>query len=235
MPVKRSSRSALDETAAVAEKTASSRARLDPEHIVATGLELAATGASAISVRELGARLGADPTAIYRHFRSKDDLMRALLDEVTLRALGSVDVPLEDWRGRLRAMARATLDLYSEYPAVGAEGTTLTTHGPGELGAIELMLQAFTTAGLGEADVVRHYALLASHILSTAAGIARARAERTDDEPDGPWFDEPPLADPRRYPRIAEHTMALASLRDRELFFLGVEQILDSAERIAAR
>ena len=95
------------------------------------------------------------------------------------------------------------------------------------------MLQAFTTAGLDEADVVRHYALLASHVLSTAAGIARARAQRADDEADGPWFDEPPLADPRRYPRIAEHTVALASLRDRELFFLGVEQILDSAERAA--
>ena len=212
---------------------APSRPRLDPDLIVATGLEIAATGATAISVRELGARLGADPTAIYRHFRSKDDLMRALLDEVTLRAVNSVDVPLEDWRGRLRALAGATLDLYSQYPAVGAEATTLTTHGPGELGAIELMLQAFTTAGLGDADVVRHYALLASHVLSTAAGIARARAERSDDGVDGPWFDEPPLADPRRYPRIAEHAMALASLRDRELFFLGLEHILDSAERAA--
>ncbi|MFD6700588.1 MULTISPECIES: TetR/AcrR family transcriptional regulator [unclassified Microbacterium] len=233
MPVKRSSRTALDDASASTEKAGPTRPRLDPELIVATGLELAATGATTISVRELGARLGADPTAIYRHFRSKDDLMRALLDEVTLRAVQSVDIPAEDWRGRLRAMAGATLDLYSEYPAVGAEATILTTHGPGELGAIELMLQAFTTAGLSGADVVRHYALLASHVLSTAAGIARARAERADGEVDGPWFDEPPLADPRVYPRIAEHTVALASLRDRELFFLGVDQILDSAARAA--
>jgi len=229
MPVKKSSRiAAADDGGAT-----SVRARLDPETIIATGLELAATRVTAISVRELGARLGADPTAIYRHFRSKDELMRALLDEVTMRALNSVDVPVEDWQGRLRALATATLDLYSEYPAVGAEATTLTTHGPGELGAIELMLQAFTTAGLSAPDVVRHYALLASHVLSTAAGIARARAVRDADEVDGPWFDEPPLADPRRYPRLAEHTIALASLRDRELFFLGVDQILDSAERTA--
>ena len=229
MPVKKSSRIVADDDGG----TTPPRARLDPETIIATGLELAATRVTAISVRELGARLGADPTAIYRHFRSKDELMRALLDEVTLRALNSVDVPVEDWQGRLRALAGATLDLYSEYPAVGAEATTLTTHGPGELGAIELMLQAFTTAGLSEPDVVRHYALLASHVLSTAAGIARARAERDDDEFDGPWFDEPPLADPRRFPRLAEHTLALASLRDRELFFLGVDQILDSAARAA--
>ncbi|MDR2322474.1 MAG: TetR/AcrR family transcriptional regulator [Microbacterium sp.] len=209
------------------------RARLDAGVIVSAGLELAASGAASISVRELGTRLGADPTAIYRHFRSKDDLMRALLDDITLRAVLSVDLPVEDWRGRLRALAGATLDLYSQYPAVGAEATTLTTHGPGELGAIELMLEAFTTAGLDEADVVRHYALMASHVLSTAAGIARARADRGDGDLDGPWFDEPPLADPRSHPRIAAHTVALASLRDRDLFFLGVDLVLESAERAA--
>ncbi|MBS1699671.1 MAG: helix-turn-helix transcriptional regulator [Actinobacteria bacterium] len=209
------------------------RARLDAGVIVAAGLELAESGVSSISVRELGTRLGADPTAIYRHFRSKDDLMRALLDDITLRGVESVTLPREDWRGRLRALAAATLDLYSRYPAVGAEATTLTTHGPGELGAIELMLEAFTIAGLDEDDVVRHYALLASHLISSAAGVARARADRGGGELDGPWFDEPPLADPRTYPRIAAHAIALASLRDSDLYFAGVELVLESAERAA--
>ena len=93
--MKRSSRVPESEDGAVVAPGAS-RPRLDPELIVATGLELAATGVTAISVRDLGARLGADPTAIYRHFRSKDDLMRALLDEVTLRAVTGVEVPLQD-------------------------------------------------------------------------------------------------------------------------------------------
>ena len=58
------------------------RARLDRESIIAAGLELAASGTSTISVRELGNHLGADPTAIYRHFRNKEQLMEALLDEL---------------------------------------------------------------------------------------------------------------------------------------------------------
>jgi AcrR family transcriptional regulator len=63
------------------------KVKLDPERIIAAGLELAARpGVSAISVRELGTMLGADPTAIYRHFRSKDDLMRSLLDHPRLGA-----------------------------------------------------------------------------------------------------------------------------------------------------
>ncbi|MGO7983624.1 hypothetical protein ACC691_37915, partial [Rhizobium johnstonii] len=70
----------------------------------------------------------------------------------------------------------ATLAQYIAYPAVGAEAIVLTTHGPGELDAIEFMLQAFAEAGLSGDDLVRHYALLASHVLSSAAGIARGRS-----------------------------------------------------------
>lgn len=218
------------------ETAGTTKSRLDRETIIAAGLELAAIpGTSSISVRDLGAHLGSDPTAIYRHFRSKDDLMSALLDELTLRAIVEVDEDAEDWEGRLRHLARTTLAWMSRYPAIGAEAIVLTTHGPGEHGAIELMLDAFRRAGLEGDDVVRHYALLASHTLASAAGIARARAEHADlPESGSPWFDEPVLVDPRRYPLIAEHSGRLADLQDTDLYFLGVELIIDSARRTAA-
>lgn len=212
------------------------RARLDRESIIAAGLELAATsGTSSISVRELGTHLGADPTAIYRHFRSKEHLMQALLDELTSRSVAAVTADPADWRGRLRQLAAATLAFYAEYPAVGAEAIVLTTHGPGELDAIELMLEAFSRAGLSGDDVVRHYALMASHVLSSAAGIARAHRERVGPDGASPWFEGPILADPRKYPLIHTFNTQLADLEDRELFTLGVESIIQSAERVAAR
>jgi AcrR family transcriptional regulator len=222
-------------TAAAAAGTA--KPRLDRETIITAGLELAAVpGTHSISVRELGNHLGSDPTAIYRHFRSKDDLMAALLDELTVRAISEVDDDLDDWEARLRHLARSTLDWMSRYPAVGAEAIVLTTHGPGELSAIELMLDAFRRAGLEGDDVVRHYALLASHTLASAAGIARARAELgTDPTGDTPWFDEPLLVDPRRYPLVSEHGPALLALQDTDLYFLGVDLIIESARRTAAR
>lgn len=213
-----------------------SKPRLDRETIIAAGLELAATpGTSSISVRDLGTRLGSDPTAIYRHFRSKDDLMAALLDELTLRALAEVDEDPRDWAGRLRHLARATLELGSRYPAIGAEAIMLTTHGPGEHAAIELMLDAFRRAGLRGDDIVRHYALLASHTLAGSAGVARARAEHGDHPGGGtPWFDEPLLVDPRRFPLIAEHSGRLADLQGTDLYFLGVDLVIESARRTAA-
>lgn len=211
------------------------RARLDRDVIIEAGLELAsAPGVSAISVRDLGAHLGADPTAIYRHFRSKDALMEALLDELNFRAVAAVDLPVDDWAGRLRRLAEVTLDWYARYPAIGVEATSLTTHGPGELAAVEFMLDAFQRAGLRDGELVRHYALLASHLLSVAAGIARSRADRPGDQAESPWFDAPLLADPRQYPLIASNSAALADLQDRELYLMGVDVIIESASRSAA-
>lgn len=211
------------------------RARLDAQTIVDAGLELAGTGVPAISVRELGVHLGADPTAIYRHFRSKDALMSALLDEIDLRAAAEVTAPREQWQVRLRELAASTLKWYIDYPAIGAEATVLTTHGDGELTAVEFMLDAFTVAGLRDGDLVRHYALMASHILSGASGIARARSTADADATSSPWFEGPLLADPRKYPLVAQNVVALAELEDRDLFMAGVETIIESAERIGAR
>ena len=214
------------------------KARLDPAMIVSAALDVASTSRSLqLSAKELGARLDADPTAIYRHFRNKGHLMEALLDELNLRSVQAVTATPEDWQTRLRQMAAATLDQYCRHPSVAAEAMVLTTHGPGEQAAVELMLDAFTRAGLPSHEVVRHYALLSSHVLSLASGIARARAaipgsSSTDRTP---WLEGPILTDPRTHPRIAEFSAQLVNLEDRELFDLGIDSVIQSAELIVAQ
>jgi len=224
----------------IQESDSARKPRLDAATIIAAGLDVAAGSPSTVlSAKELGIRLGVDPTAIYRHFRNKSHLMAALLDELNVRSVAAVTAPPEAWRDRLRQLAEATLAEYCAHPSIAVEAMMLTTHGPGELDAIEIMLDAFTRAGLPADEVVRHYALLATHILSSASSIARTRAESRDPrggEPESefsPWLEGPLLADPRTHPRIVELSLPLTILDDRELYRLGIESVIQSAERYA--
>lgn len=225
-----------DASARAAEHEASeTRQRLSRESIVAAGLELAERpGTTNIAFRDLGALLGVDPTAIYRHFRNKESLMEALLDELGARTVAAVTAPVEQWQDRLRELSIATLDEYIRHPAIAAEAVVLTTNGPGERDAIELMLDAFARAALPDDEIVRHYALLASHVLSVSAGIARSRGQHGVEAVDtSPWFDGIVVADPRRHPMIAKFGQNIMEIGDRELFLRGVEAVIQSAERTA--
>lgn len=228
-------------TSQAAEKTGrrsgARKIKLNTEMILSAGLAVASeTRSNEFSAKALGIRLGVDPSAIYRHFRSKSHLMEALLDEIQLQSLNSVTAAPEDWRGRIRQLAEGTLESYCTHPSIAAEAMVLTTHGPGELGAIELLLDSLDRAGLTPEDVVRHYAILSSYMLSTASGIARARIESGELDPinlDTPWFDGPLLADPRTHPQIARFAAPLTELKDREIFMLGIERLLEAAAQSA--
>ncbi|CAM5520636.1 TetR/AcrR family transcriptional regulator [Leifsonia shinshuensis] len=212
--------------------------RLDRATIVKAGLEIAASPRNtSISIRALGTALGVDPTAVYRHFRGKDDLMKALLDEVQAVALAQLADAPGAWDDRLRALSRATLYTFVQYPAIALEATVLTTNGPAELATIEYILAAFAEAGLSGSDLVRHYALFASYVLSEAAGIARGRttpsAASDDTRVTNAWFEGPLLVDPLTHSHIASVAAELRDLRDEDIFRMGVDAILDSAERAA--
>ena len=59
------------------------RGSLTPELIVKESLKLLDDkGLDGFSMPKLGRALGADPTAVYRHFASKDDLVLAIADQL---------------------------------------------------------------------------------------------------------------------------------------------------------
>ena len=61
------------------------------EQIVAAALELiAAEGIYALSIAGIAERVGIVPSALYRHFKSKDDVLDAVLELLSNRLLGNV-------------------------------------------------------------------------------------------------------------------------------------------------
>lgn len=97
----------------------SGRQRLTRTGIITTAIELIdGRGLPALTLRALAVRLQADPSALYRHFRNKDDLLAAVADTV-LQEIGAAEPDDdEDWRAAVRKVARRLRDVVRRRPGL---------------------------------------------------------------------------------------------------------------------
>ena len=206
-----------------------SRPQLDRDVIVAAALELAAA-AEAVTFRSLGTALGSDPTAVYRHFRDKDELMRAVVDRLIMLSQERVDGEAS-WREQLHDGALATMDVFAAHPHVGVDSSTIATGGPGELSAINWILTQLERAGLGKEQAVRFYAAYSSYVLAAAAALSRQRLH--DEDSTTRWVGDLRAVDAARLPALSAVIPELVALSDRDVFLTGIEVFLDSVEAVA--
>lgn len=208
------------------------RATLDRQTILDAAMRLAAEGGpDAVSVRKLGLALGADPTAIYRHFRDMDELGDALLDMVYGRVVEHLDEELS-WRARLEQLAHEMLALLLAHPAVAVRASVTMTTGSHETDGIEYVLAALTDAGLEGEDLLEFYAFLVNYLLSFSASVAwlSVGRGRNVDPRQQPWVPRVFPVDAGRHPLIATHAAALTSMTQEKVFEAGLALILDGVE-----
>jgi AcrR family transcriptional regulator len=122
-------------------------ARLSRDEIVGAAVALVERGGpGALTMKALGGALGADPSAVYRHVKDKDELLRAvgdhLLDGVVdgLPGHRSWDVTVQTVCLRLRAALLAR-------PELGDLARSAPTRQPHELRLTEVLLGALLAGG----------------------------------------------------------------------------------------
>jgi TetR/AcrR family tetracycline transcriptional repressor len=148
-------------------------ARLTRGRIVDEALALVdREGADALTMRNLGATLGVDPTAVYRHFRDKDEILLAMADRLFAEMADGIR-PHEDWRDVLRDNAWKARRVYLSHPAMAR----MLSVSPEVLGnherIAEALLGALRASGLSEQD-----ASLAYHAnVNYVAGVSSLDAE----------------------------------------------------------
>ncbi|MFF5701100.1 helix-turn-helix domain-containing protein [Streptomyces sp. NPDC012794] len=144
--------------------------------IVDTALRLVEQhGAKALSVRRLGAALGADPTSLYRYFRNTDALLLALADELIGRAQEGWTAT-GNWREDLRSMGRRIHASYLAQPQAALLAAHRTTGRPHETRAVEKILGILRDGGFPDALAVRIYHAFVDQSLAFAAQDAAAAA-----------------------------------------------------------
>jgi len=76
-------------------------------------------GLASLSMRVLGAELGVDATALYRHFPNKDSLVEAMVDRMLSEALEAHDPAGKTPREKIIDVVFAMRDAFARHPDIG--------------------------------------------------------------------------------------------------------------------
>jgi AcrR family transcriptional regulator len=148
------------------------RGDLTRELIVRESLGLLdAQGVAGFSMPKLGRALGADPTAVYRHFASKDDLVLAIADYLIEESMAGLESG-ECWVETLIECSRRCRRTYQEHPAAASLSYYRTTMGPAEMHVINVLIDAVLKAGFEGAEAAVVYRAIGDFNLAWAGAEA---------------------------------------------------------------
>jgi AcrR family transcriptional regulator len=196
------------------------RGSLSPELIVSESLRLLdADGTDGFSLPKLGRALGADPTAIYRHFTSKDDLVLAIADQLIEEAMAGVS-PQPCWVDTLADATRRLRRTYCAHPAAASLSACRTTQRPAEMRVVDITLGAVLEAGFEGAEAALVYRALGDFALAWAGFEAGFLAldERSQARDQAAWTRSYLAVDAAEYPHIWQVRRDLPGVDDDAIF-----------------
>ena len=207
------------------------RGSLTSEVIVKAALAVSERGGyEGLTFQALGTELGAHPTAIYRHFRDKNELMLALIEAIHAETLETLGAPTGDWEGDLRALAHAVRDSFLRHPAVGQFAAVRTTRGPHEFEIIERIVGCLRRAGFDDRRAARMYRIFADVTLGYAAvdaGLAALPPDIRQGDLEA-WEGRYRSLDRGRYPNLAAVAEQIPSIEDPGNFSTALDLFIDA-------
>lgn len=216
------------------------RGSLDRDLVVATAIELVdAEGVNALSMRRLGSALGVEAMALYRYVNGREDLLEAIVEEVTkhIERASDMDIgPHGGWQAYLQRLAHAVRELAFAHPQVFPLVATRHPAAPWlrpplrNLDVVEDFLATLTSAGFSEDQAVTAYRAFTSFLLGqllltvTQRGAQATTQEVLDEGQATATHSDASIAD---YPTIARLQRKLSVDSSDEEFEVALEQLLN--------
>ena len=214
------------------------RTRLSKRAVVDRALKLAdADGLDALTIRKLAQHLGVTPMALYWHFRSKEELLEGVAEQVW----GEIDVnvnPQAPWWAQLQGLLESLVKVLRAHAAAAQLLLEHEKRNEAALRATEITLEILRNAGFDP----RHASTIARNALWT--GITLVMSE--------PGYNPELSADERaemqrrgrielamlptaKYPRLVECAAPMTACDDPEFHYrFGIQLFIDGV-RAAAR
>ena len=180
---------------------------------------LDAEGIDGFSLPKLGRALGADQTAVYRHFASKDDLILAIADQLNAEALTGLE-PQGCWVDTLTDIARRIRRTYLAHPAAASISAYRTTQGPAEIKGVDAILGAVLDAGFQGAQAALMYRAIGDFALYWAGSEAAFLAldERLQHNDRDAWTRAYLTVSREQHPNIWQVRTELPEVDDDDIF-----------------
>ena len=204
-------------------------ARLDPDKILTAALAVASRhGLSRLTLRMVGAELGADPTAIYRYFASKEALVAAMADRL-FGEVADAEYPA-DWQQRFAAIMRAARDVYRANPTLVDVLANQPEESPSLVAINELSVGCLVEAGLDPVRVGLFHQLLTAYVIGT--GVLEASWTGFGEDTREASRRAYSALDPRQFPNCVAFAASMFPDADDVLDF-AIEVFLDATIRAA--
>lgn len=203
-----------------------SRGGLTREEVARTALELAdREGLDALSMRSLAERLGVGTMTLYGYFRSKDELLDAVVDSAVAERDEWV---LEgNWRQQLRNVVLTARRSLLRHPSLVELRVRRPVLRPEALRFAETCLAILLDAGFDTAEAARAFRLLFTYTLGFAA-LSPAESTAEDRRAASAALGALPSEE---YPNlVTAREEASAAMGGEETFEYGLDRILDGLE-----
>lgn len=205
--------------------------RLTPAIIVTAAIDvISEVGFEQFSVRRLGEALDADPTAIYRHFRSKDELLRAMGDHSLAGVVD--DLPKSSWRACIRELCIRIRAANLAQPVLASLVRGAPPRHRNELLITEAILGAFRDAGFNTATAAQAYHAVieltigSATIDATLASMPAAARDQVYAE----WRADYAALDACAFPHSVDMAGSLYPGNADERFAFALDRLLDGVE-----
>jgi AcrR family transcriptional regulator len=194
--------------------------------LVGTALRIADTeGLEAVSMRRLGAELGVDASAAYRHLPGKKDLLAGIVEAVLAQSDVETD-PASPWPEQFRQVARAyRAGMLAHSPAVARLVATTPFNTLASLRIVEHGVAVLIAAGIPVEQAV--FAIQAVGQLATGAVMLEA-FWRQHAAAGGEVFLFPPMLPDPALPALSTAVAAGAFRPPGDVFEAGLDAILAS-------
>jgi DNA-binding transcriptional regulator YhcF (GntR family) len=196
-------------------------------------------GLDALSLRAVASKVGAPVMSLYRHVRSKDDLLRLMTDAALAREPLPA-APPKGWRAQLEVAARAEWCVFRQHPWL-ARVVNLTRPEPlpSAISFADWVFRALEETRLSAGEKMRMHVLLHSYVQGLAVNVeAEANAAGETGMSNEEWMHQRGEAFSRmaasgKYPAFARVVGELGDfeIEFESLFEHGLKTMLDGFEK----